>query len=128
MKRGLDRALARQVAQQLTERDVVGAHLRDELGIHPEDLARPFQAAWTSAFSFAVFAAVPILFLLIAPEESRIPIIVTASLLCLGALGALGAKLGGAPIGRATFRVLAGGVLAMGLTAGIGRLFGVATL
>lgn len=125
-KRGLDRELALEVAKQLTARDGIGAHLRDELGIHPDDLARPLEAAWTSALSFAVFAAVPVLFLLVAPEERRIPVIVGASLGCLGGLGALGAKLGGAPVGRATARVLIGGILAMSLTAAIGKWLGVA--
>ncbi len=124
-KRGLDRELALEVAKQLTARDGIGAHLRDELGIHPDELARPFQAAWASAVSFAFFAVVPILILLVAPDERRIPVIVGASLGCLGGLGALGARLGGAPVGRATVRVLIGGILAMALTAAIGKLLGV---
>lgn len=124
-QRGLDRHLAMEVAKQLTAHDQVGAHLRDELGIHPDGLAHPFQAAWVSATSFAVFALIPILFLMMAPADYRIAMIVASSLVSLAALGAYGAYLGGAPLGRATLRVSVGGVLAMGMTAAIGHLLGV---
>lgn len=124
-KRGLDRSLALEVAKQLTAHDQIGAHLRDELGIHPGAEAHPFQAAWVSAISFAVFAFIPILFLMAAPAAHRIPVIVVSSLVSLAALGAYGAYLGGAPLGRATMRVTVGGVLAMGMTAAIGHLLGV---
>ena len=124
--RGLDKELAMQVARQLTERDRLGAHLRDELGIHETSRARPFQAAWISAASFAVFALLPILGLVIAPPSVRLVAIATVTLVSLGGLGAIGARLGGASIGRAALRVTLGGALAMAITAGIGRLVGVA--
>lgn len=126
VKRGLDEPLARQVAEQLSAKDRLAAHLRDELQIDHEALARPWQAAWTSAASFAVSAAIPIVALLLAPASARIPVIGGVSLACLGALGALGAHLGGAPKGRAALRVIVGGTLAMVLSAAIGRLVGVA--
>lgn len=126
VSRGLDRPLAHQVAVQLSERDKLGAHLRDELGIHPDSLARPFQAAWISAVSFAVFALLPILGLVIAPASLRMVSIAGVTLVSLALLGALGGRLGGAPVVRASLRVALGGALAMAVTAGIGRLLGVA--
>jgi VIT1/CCC1 family predicted Fe2+/Mn2+ transporter len=125
--RGLDKALAMQVAQQLSARDRLGAHLRDELGIDQQSLARPLQAAWISAASFAAFALVPIAALLVAPGSLRIPAMAALSLLSLAALGAFGGHLGGAPLGRAALRVTIGGAFAMAMTAAIGRIFGVAT-
>lgn len=125
-KRGLDPELARRVAEQLSAGDRLTAHLRDELGIDHDSLARPLQAAWISAASFASFALVPIVALLVAPESLRIPAIAAFSLMSLSALGALGAYLGGAPLAPASMRVTAGGALAMAMTALIGRLFGVA--
>jgi vacuolar iron transporter family protein len=125
VQRGLDRQLARQVAEQLSQRDRLGAHLRDELGIDPLALARPLQAAWISALSFASFATLPIAALLVAPTSARIPAIAGLSLLGLGALGALGARLGGAPMARAALRVCLGGSLAMAVTAAIGKILGV---
>lgn len=124
-KRGLDENLALQVARQLSNKDRLGAHLRDELGIDAKSLARPLEAAWASAVSFALFAAIPIGALLVAPEGVRTLVLVGSSLVSLGALGALGAYLGRAPRLRATVRVLVGGALAMAATAGIGMLFGV---
>jgi VIT1/CCC1 family predicted Fe2+/Mn2+ transporter len=100
-KRGLDPELARQVAAQLSTGDQLTAHLRDELGIDHESLARPFQAAWISAASFASFALVPVVALLVAPVHLRLAAIATLSLASLAALGALGGYLGGAPLGRA---------------------------
>ncbi len=123
--RGLDPALARQVAVQLSQRDRLGAHLRDELGIERGALARPFQAAWISALSFSVFALLPIAGLLIAPASLRMPSIAAVTLISLAALGGLGGRLGGAPVGPAALRVAIGGALAMAITAGIGRLLGV---
>lgn len=125
VKRGLDEALAKQVAQQLSARDRLGAHLRDELGIETLSLARPMQAAWISAASFAVFALVPIAALFVGPTAWRIPAIAVASLVSLAALGAFGGYLGGAPIVRAALRVTIGGAAAMAVTAAIGRLLGV---
>ena len=124
-KRGLDRDLALKVAEQLSARDRLGAHLRDELGIDRDALARPLQAAWISAVSFALFAAVPIIALLIAPAALRMPVIATCSLGSLAALGALGGHLGGAAPGRAALRVTLGGALAMAVTMAIGKLLGV---
>jgi VIT1/CCC1 family predicted Fe2+/Mn2+ transporter len=124
-KRGLDSELAMEVAQQLTAHDAVAAHLRDELGIEPAKRARPFQAAWISASSFATFALVPILALLVAPHAAAIYAIPAASLVALAGLGGFGAHLGGAPVVRAAVRVTIGGGVAMALTAAIGHLLGV---
>ena len=126
VQRGLEKDLALKVAEQLSARDRLGAHLRDELGIDEQALARPLQAAWISAVSFALFAAVPILAMLVAPVAWRIPAIALVSLGSLAALGAFGGHLGGAPLARAAMRVTIGGALAMAVTAAIGRLFGVA--
>jgi vacuolar iron transporter family protein len=125
VKRGLDKELAMKVAEQLSKRDRLSAHMRDELGIDQDSLSRPIQAAWISAASFASFAIVPILALMIAPAGARIPAIAAVSLVSLAALGAFGGHLGGAPLGRAALRVTLGGALAMAVTATIGRLFGV---
>lgn len=124
MDRGLDEKLAHEVAEALMAKDALGSHLRDELGIDPNALARPWQAAFTSAASFAFWALVPIVALLAAPKSARSSIIATVSLASLGGLGALGAHLGNAPKARATVRVLVGGALAMGATAAIGRIVG----
>jgi vacuolar iron transporter family protein len=125
VKRGLDKDLAMKVAEQLSARDRLGAHMRDELGIDQASLARPMQAAWISAASFATFAVVPIVALLVAPVALRIPTIAILSLVSLAALGAFGGRFGGAPIGRAALRVTLGGGLAMAVTALIGRILGV---
>ena len=125
VKRGLDRALAQQVAQALTEKDALGAHLKDELGIEPRSRARPLQAAAASALSFAAFALVPLVTGLLAPARFRPHAIAAVSLLSLAALGSLGAWLGGAGKLKATARVTLGGALAMALTAAIGRWLGV---
>lgn len=123
--RGLDHALATQVAVQLSAHDRLGAHLQDELGIKPTSLARPLQAAWISAVSFASFAIIPIAALLVAPAALQIPFIAALSLAGLAALGAFGGHLGGAPVGRAALRVFIGGSIAMAVTALIGRILGV---
>jgi VIT1/CCC1 family predicted Fe2+/Mn2+ transporter len=124
-KRGLDSELSLEVAKQLTAHDELAAHLRDELGIEPAKRARPFQAAWISAASFATFALVPILALLVAPRGAALYAIPAASLVALGGLGSFGAYLGGAPVVRAALRVTIGGGIAMALTAAIGHLLGV---
>jgi VIT1/CCC1 family predicted Fe2+/Mn2+ transporter len=126
VKRGVEKDLAQKVATQLSEHDRLGAHLRDELGIQPSSLARPLQAALISAFSFASFALVPVGALLVAPAVFRVPVIASVSLVSLSALGAIGARLGGAPVGRAALRVTLGGGLAMAVTALIGRIVGAA--
>ena len=122
--RGLDREFAREVARQLTATDPIGSHLRDELGIHESGRARPVQAAVVSASSFSIAGAVPVLAMLAAPADARIPVIAAVALVLLAALGALGARLGGAPLGRAAARVLIGSGLAMAVTALIGDLVG----
>lgn len=124
-KRGLDDELAMKVARQLSAHDRLGAHLKDELGIDASSIARPLQAAWVSASSFASMALVPIAALLVAPTPMRLPAIAAVSLVALAGLGALGGHLGGAPIGRAALRVTIGGGVAMAATAAIGRIFGV---
>ncbi len=124
VKRGLDRLLAMQVAAALMAHDALGAHARDELGITEITAAKPVQAALASAVSFALGAAMPLLAALLAPAALAIPCVVLASLVVLALLGAVGAHLGGAPIARAALRVLFWGALAMGVTAGIGRLVG----
>jgi VIT1/CCC1 family predicted Fe2+/Mn2+ transporter len=124
VKRGVDQALARQVAQQLMAKDALGAHARDELGISEITTARPVQAALTSAASFSVGAAVPLLMIVVSPRGALVPIVFAASLGFLAVLGAIGAKAGGANILRATARVTFWGALAMAVTAGIGKLFG----
>jgi VIT1/CCC1 family predicted Fe2+/Mn2+ transporter len=125
-KRGLEKDLAMKVAVQLSAGDRLGAHLRDELGIDQTLLARPMQAAWISAASFAFFATIPIAALLVAPVSLRISLIAVLCLLSLAVLGAFGGYLGGAPLGRASLRVTLGGALAMAVTAIIGRILGVA--
>jgi VIT1/CCC1 family predicted Fe2+/Mn2+ transporter len=125
VKRGLDRDLAMKVAEQLSAHDRLAAHMRDELGIDEASLARPMQAAWISAASFASSALVPIAAMLLAPAALRIPAIAAVSLLALGALGALGGHLGGASMSRGALRVTFGGALAMAVTAGVGHVFGV---
>ena len=122
--RGLEPALAKQVAAQLMEHDALTAHARDELGISPTVHARPVQAAFASAASFAVGAALPILTVLVAPEAAMVPMVSATSLLFLAALGSLAARAGGAPIVKAALRVTFWGALAMALTAGVGSLFG----
>jgi VIT1/CCC1 family predicted Fe2+/Mn2+ transporter len=123
-KRGLEKGLAMKVAEQLSVHDRLGAHMRDELGIDQSSLSRPMEAAWISAASFALFAAIPIAGLLLAPGSLRIPLIAVLSLASLAGLGAFGGFLGGAPLFRAALRVTMGGALAMGVTALIGRLVG----
>ena len=125
VNRGLERDLAMKVAEQLSAHDRLGSHMRDELGIDRSALARPLQAAWISAASFASFAVVPIVALLIAPTAWRIPTIAACSLVSLSVLGSFGGYIGGAPIGRAALRVTLGGGLAMAVTAVIGRVLGV---
>jgi VIT1/CCC1 family predicted Fe2+/Mn2+ transporter len=122
--RGLDQKLATQVADQLMAHDALGAHARDELGISEITTARPVQAALASAASFAVGAAMPLLNVIVSPQEWLIGSVVASSILLLALLGGFGAHAGGAPIGRAALRVTFWGALAMALTAGVGALFG----
>ncbi|WNM59980.1 VIT1/CCC1 transporter family protein [Candidatus Nitrospira allomarina] len=122
--RGLDPALAKQVATQLMAHDAIGAHARDELGISENLSARPIQAALASAGSFAIGAALPLVTATIVPETSLIPIVTGTSLVFLGGLGGLAAHAGGASVMTGAMRVTFWGALAMGLTAGVGTLFG----
>lgn len=124
VKRGVDHALARQVAQQLMAKDALGAHAHDELGISEITTARPVQAALTSAATFSVGAAMPLLMAVVSPASVLVPAVFAASLGFLALLGAIGARAGGASMLRATIRVTFWGALAMALTAGIGKLFG----
>ena len=126
VKRGVDQELARQVAKQLMAKDALAAHARDELGISEVSTARPVQAALTSAATFAVGAAMPLLMVVVAPATILVPIVSAASLGFLGLLGAIGARAGGANLLRATARVTFWGALAMALTAGIGAIVGTA--
>ncbi len=120
--RGVEAALARQVAEQLMAHDALGAHARDELGISETLSARPSQAALTSAASFAVGAAMPLLAAAVA-APILIPVVSATSLLFLAILGGLAARVGGASVAAGATRVTFWGVLAMVLTAGVGRLF-----
>lgn len=122
--RGVEPELARRVAEQLMAKGALAAHARDELGISDATAARPLQAALTSAATFAVGAAMPLLMVVLAPAEWLVVAVSVASLVFLALLGAIGARAGGAGIWRATVRVTFWGALAMALTAGIGRLFG----
>ena len=113
-----------QVAVQLTHKDALAAHARDELGITEEFIARPLQAALASAISFSGGAVLPLIVGIITPMAWAVPAIYGASLIFLVALGAIGAKTGGAPAGAGALRVGFWGAIAMAVTAGIGRLFG----
>lgn len=124
VERGLDPELAKQVADQLMAHDALAAHARDELGISYLTAARPVQAAFASAGTFAVGAAMPLLTVLVTPSKWLIPVVVVTSILFLAGLGAVGAYAGGAPVGKAAFRVTFWGVLAMVLTAAVGAIFG----
>ncbi|MFD1894247.1 VIT family protein [Ottowia beijingensis] len=124
VQRGLSPELADQVARQLTEKDALGAHLRDELGITAHSAARPLQAALASAASFVVGALLPILVVLLYHGPGLTTLLVGATLVLLAVLGAVAAKLGGAPMGKGAARVLFWGALAMGASALIGKLFG----
>ena len=122
--RGLMPALAAEVAAQLTMRDALGSHLRDELGLSEALAARPVQAAMASAGSFAAGAVLPIGCVLLAPAALLSETVFVAALLGLAGLGAAGAALGGAPLLRPTLRVMFWGALAMAVTIVVGRLFG----
>ena len=125
VERGLEAGLARQVARQLMAKDALGAHARDELGISEISVARPIQAALASAASFSVGAILPLVAVILSPASLLLPIVAMTSLVYLAALGAAGARIGGAALWPAIIRVAFWGALAMALTAGIGSLFGV---
>lgn len=121
--RGLEPGLALEVARQLTAHDALGAHARDEMGLTEQQAARPVQAAGASAASFVVGAAVPLVVVVLAPMGYAIPAVVGGTLCVLAVLGAVAAKVGGAPALVGAARVMFWGALAMGVTAGVGRLF-----
>ena len=124
VKRGLDSALAAQVAEQLTRHDALGAHARDELGISESFSARPIQAALASAASFAVGAALPLAVTALAPVQGLMGWVSGTSLVFLAVLGVVAARVGGAPVLAGAWRVTFWGALAMGITGAVGSLFG----
>ncbi|MFG1211732.1 VIT family protein [Xanthobacter flavus] len=124
VRRGVEPALARQVAEQMTAKDAFTAHARDELGLAEHVVARPIQAALTSAVTFALGAAIPLIISLVAPTALIAPTVSGGSLVCLAVLGALGARTGGADILKPTIRVTFWGAIAMAATAAIGTLVG----
>ncbi|MFZ0268272.1 VIT1/CCC1 transporter family protein [Caulobacter sp.] len=126
VRRGLDDPTARRVASQLMAKDALGAHARDELGISDATTARPIQAAFASASSFAAGAAMPLVVVVVAPPSMLVATVVLVSTVGLAVLGFVGAQAGGARPWRATLRVTFWGLMAMGVTAGVGRLVGVA--
>ena len=126
VERGIEPETASAVADQLTARDALGSHARDELGISHTTTARPIQAALTSAATFTAGAAAPLLIAALSPGGALVPLVAAGSLIFLAGLGALGAQAGGAPLWRAAARVTFWGALAMALTAGIGHLVGTA--
>ena len=124
--RGVEPALARDVATQLMAKDALGAHARDELGISTMSTARPVQAALTSAATFAAGAALPLAVAALAPANVLVPAVSGAAIAFLALLGGLGAKAGGAPAWKAVARVTFWGAVAMAITAGVGAMLGVA--
>lgn len=124
--RGLTPDLARQVAEQLTAKDALGAHARDELGMSELTAARPIQAAVTSALTFSAGAALPLAAAMLAPMPAVVPVVFAAAIVYLALLGAIGARTGKAPIGKAVLRVVFWGAAAMAVTAAVGKAFGVA--
>lgn len=124
--KGLPHDLARQVAEALSAKDALSVHAREELNIDVEDLARPVEAAVTSAVSFAVGAALPLVAIAATPLQARLPATLVVATAALGTLGGWSASLGGAPVRPAVVRVVAGGLLAMGLTMALGAMFGAA--
>ena len=124
--RGLSSETARTVAQELSEKDALAAHVREELGLSDIHSANPLQAAIASGLTFSVAAAIPVLAAFFAPSALIVPTVLVVTVAALAGLGALGAKAGGAPLLPATFRVVGWGVIAMAVTAGVGWLFGVA--
>lgn len=124
-QRGLSRETAEAVARELTDHDAVAAHLEAELGINELQLTNPWHAAVSSALSFLAGSALPMLAILLGPEDIRIPLTFAASLLALGLTGGIGAYLGQSPILRPVVRVMGGGALALAISWGIGAALGV---
>ena len=126
LARGLDEALARQVAVQLTKKDALGAHVRDELGISETVVAHPIQAALVSAATFSIGAVVPLIMAALSPTAQITSVVAVTTLVALAVLGGLGASVGGAGITKGAVRVTFWGALAMAATAVVGTVFGVA--
>jgi VIT1/CCC1 family predicted Fe2+/Mn2+ transporter len=124
--KGLPHELAKEVAVQLTEHDALATHLLDELGISQDELAKPFQAAWSSALSFSVGASIPLVATAVASASWRIATIIAVTMVALVGLGYIGARAGGAGPGRSIARVVIGGAIAMGVTMAVGWAFGAA--
>ena len=124
--KGLPQELAKEVAVQLTEHDALATHLLDELGISQDELAKPFQAAWSSALSFSVGASIPLVATAVASASWRIATIIAVTMVALVGLGYIGARAGGAGPGRSIARVVIGGAIAMGVTMAVGWAFGAA--
>ncbi|TPW03826.1 MAG: Integral membrane protein [bacterium] len=122
--RGVDARVSMEVARQLMAHDALGAHARDELGLSEHTAARPIQAALTSAATFSVGAVLPLAVVVVAPGSLLAPLVSGSALIGLALLGGIGARVGGASIARAVLRVTFWGAFALGLTAGIGHLFG----
>ncbi|GAB2930940.1 VIT1/CCC1 transporter family protein [Hafnia psychrotolerans] len=126
ISRGLDVTLARQVAHQLMNHDALGAHARDELGISEITTARPFQAAWASALSFSAGAVLPLMVAIVVATQWALPAIAISALASLAVLGGIAARTGGAPLVPGIVRVTFWSALAMGVSSGVGALFGLA--
>lgn len=126
VEKGLSPELARRVAEELTEKDALSVHLAEELGITEATRARPMQAGLASAASFASGAALPLVAVAFSSSAARIALVAGTSIVALGLLGAIGAHLGGSPKGRATLRVVLGGLFAMAITTGVGAWVGTA--
>ena len=126
--RGVDRDTAANVARQMMAHDALAAHARDELGLSKMHAARPLQAAVASAATFTSGALAPLAVAMLAPESYVVPAVAAGSLICLALLGMLGARTGGAALGPAVLRVTFWGMMAMAVTAGVGRLFGTAVV
>jgi VIT1/CCC1 family predicted Fe2+/Mn2+ transporter len=122
--KGLSADTARRVAEELTEHDALAAHVEAELGIDPDDLTSPWQAAGASALSFTLGSLLPLAAILLAPTSVRVAVTFVVVLLALALTGALSARLGGSPVGRAVVRLVVGGAIAMAVTFGIGALVG----
>lgn len=125
--KGLEHALAQEVATQLTDHDALAAHLREELGISADQLAKPVQAAWSSALAFSIGGALPLIAAAAASASLRMAMVIGVALLALIGLGYVGAKAGGARPGRSIMRVVVGGAVAMGATMAVGWAIGAAT-
>ncbi len=125
-ERGLSDKTALLVARELHEKDALAAHVRDELGLSEVHVANPLQAALASGVTFSIAAAIPVLAAIFAPAGTIIPVVLVVSVITLAILGALGAKAGAAPMAPAIMRVVLWGVFAMAVTAGVGKLFGIA--